>query len=100
MYGKAAQYMATSSFIPNWRQIVRYLLNPKTDLSSKVLVVLAIAYLLWPFELLPDILPFLGWLDDFGLLGLVYWYVRRAAERYVVEEGKRAMAEKKKGESE
>ncbi len=42
-----------------------------------VLIILALVYLLNPFDLLPDMLLGAGWLDDLAILGLLgYWLYR------------------------
>ena len=33
--------------------------------------ILAIAYIIFPFDLLPDYIPFLGWIDD----GLIFYFL-------------------------
>jgi uncharacterized membrane protein YkvA (DUF1232 family) len=42
----------------------RLLLNPKVDARRKAIASAAIAYVAWPLDFLPDLLPGLGWLDD------------------------------------
>jgi len=39
--------------------------------------IIAILYLLLPFDLVPDIFPGPGWLDDLAVLGLAYWWYTR-----------------------
>lgn len=46
-----------------------------------LLVILAVLYLLNPFDLLPDFLVGAGWLDDLGVLGLLGYYLYRAGYR-------------------
>ncbi len=41
-----------------------------------LLILLAVVYALWPFDLLPDLLPGLGWIDDAALIYLV-WHLYR-----------------------
>ena len=44
---------------------------------------LALLYLIWPVDLFPDFLPFIGWLDDIGLDVLVVWYLLYEVNKYV-----------------
>ncbi len=75
--------MRTHSFIPDWKNIVGYFRNPKTDWKPKVAVGLALLYLIWPVDLFPDFLPFIGWLDDIGIDVLVVWYLLYEVNKYV-----------------
>lgn len=68
-------------FEPEWRRVWNYLRNPKTDWKPKALVVFAVLYLLWPIDLLPDIAPIIGWLDDVGLGTLATLYLVSAARK-------------------
>lgn len=40
--------------------------NPAVPMSSKLLIAAAVAYVVFPFDLVPDV-PIIGWLDD-GLI--------------------------------
>jgi len=39
---------------------------------AMIAVLLAIGYIIWPFDLLPDVIPIIGWVDDLfaGLVGV------------------------------
>ncbi len=55
----------------------RAFLAPETPLQLKVLMLLVPAYLLSPLDLIPDVIPLLGWVDDFVIVPLlVGWIVR------------------------
>ena len=46
----------------------RYLRDGKVPLWRKLVGVAAVAYLVWPFDLIPDFIPVIGYLDDAGVL--------------------------------
>jgi uncharacterized membrane protein YkvA (DUF1232 family) len=50
----------------------------------KALLIGAVAYALFPFDVIPDTIPFIGWLDDLGVLSLaamaVWGDVKRHAQ--------------------
>ena len=50
------------------RLAIRLLRDPRVPLLIKALPVLAGLYLISPFDLVPDVLPFLGQLDDLGVI--------------------------------
>lgn len=52
--------------------------TPATPLYLKVATVAALAYLVWPIDLIPDVIPVLGWVDDIIIVPLVVsWIVSR-----------------------
>ncbi len=48
----------------------------------KALLVGAVAYAIWPFDLIPDTIPVLGWMDDIGLLSFALAMVWRDVKRH------------------
>lgn len=56
--------------------------DPKADWKPKVAIVLAVAYLLWPIDLVPDLIPLFGWLEDVGVTALATAYLLNAASNY------------------
>jgi len=44
-----------------WRKIIGF-----------IAILIAVGYILWPLDVLPDIIPLIGWIDDIfvGLIGL------------------------------
>jgi uncharacterized membrane protein YkvA (DUF1232 family) len=55
---------------------------------AKLLVVLAVAYVAFPLDAVPDLVPIIGWLDDAGALVLlrVILHGKLAAYRYPLNE--------------
>ncbi len=47
----------------------RYLRDPSVGKGRKVLLVLAVLYVISPIDAIPDVIPVIGWLDDIGFLG-------------------------------
>jgi len=51
---------------------------PETPLHLKAATLFVAFYLVNPFDLLPDVVPFLGWIDDIILVPMmVSWIVSR-----------------------
>lgn len=60
--------------------------HPNTPLFAKLLLNIAIGYLLLPFDLIPDWLPLLGQLDDLIIVGLLIWLALRLIPQHIIRE--------------
>ncbi|SDG14008.1 YkvA family protein [Pelagibacterium luteolum] len=49
--------------------------TPATPLYLKVATFAAVAYLVWPVDILPDFIPFLGWIDDIVIVPLIVGWI-------------------------
>lgn len=55
--------------------------DARTPTMAKVLPWLSLVYLVWPIDLIPDLLPILGQLDDLGIMILLFiWALRLIPE--------------------
>ncbi len=46
------------------------------------MLILCLTYVIFPFDLLPDFIPFIGWIDDGVLLFLLLQQLKRETVRY------------------
>ena len=51
--------------------------DPRVPMLARFLAVAVAAYALSPIDLIPDVIPLLGWLDDLIIVPLGLWAVRR-----------------------
>lgn len=51
--------------------------HPDVPMLARVLIGFAAIYALSPFDIIPDFLPVLGWLDDLVLVPVVLWLAVR-----------------------
>ena len=56
-------------------KIYDLLTSGQLNTRDKAIIVGALLYFINPFDLLPDITPLLGFIDDMGVIGLVYRYL-------------------------
>ena len=63
--------------------------HPRTPLLAKTLLWLAIAYLLMPFDLIPDFLPVIGQLDDVVVIPMLIYFALRLTPVDVIAECKK-----------
>jgi uncharacterized membrane protein YkvA (DUF1232 family) len=58
--------------IPNFLKLIyRLFKDPRVPFAEKALLVGVIAYVISPLDLIPDVIPFIGEVDDLYLLALV-----------------------------
>ena len=55
--------------------------DPSTPKWAKVMLVSAIAYVISPFDAIPDFIPVLGWMDDVGVLSAAVYGAAGASIR-------------------
>lgn len=60
----------------------RLLLDPRLGIGSKLLVLLAVVYVFMPVDLVPDVIPVVGWLDDLGFVTVALGFLARAVGKY------------------
>ena len=58
---------------PRLRRLYRGFRHPATPWWAKGLVILILLYGISPVDLIPDVVPLLGWLDDMTLLLVLLW---------------------------
>ena len=58
--------------------------NKNHPKAIRVAAALGVLYLLFPFDFLPDLMPFVGWIDDllvvFGVVGYILNLRRKSPE--------------------
>ena len=63
-------------------KLIRYVKDPSVALWRKLAGVGALAYLVLPFDAVPDFIPALGWLDDLGVLTAATMFIMREVKRH------------------
>lgn len=64
-----------------FRGLYRYYRDPSASPLGKLVVLFAAIYVVLPVDLIPDV-PFIGWLDDIGVMGLATAWLARSVSRY------------------
>ena len=64
------------------RGIARYFGDSRASIGGKAFVLLAVAYVVMPIDLIPDVAPIVGWLDDIGVATMAMLFLGKVAERY------------------
>ena len=64
------------------RALIRYFRDREASLLGKLFVLAALAYVVSPVDMIPDAIPFVGWLDDIGVMSLAVAWMWRTVGRY------------------
>ena len=78
------------------RLAFRLLREPRVPILTKALPALAVAYVIWPLDILPDLVPLLGQIDDIGLVLLAVELFMRICPPAAVDFHRSAIARKQK----
>ncbi len=62
-------------------KLLEFLQSDKISVGAKAVVIAAILYAISPVDLVPDVIPVVGWLDDLAVIGLAFEYVRRSLKK-------------------
>jgi uncharacterized membrane protein YkvA (DUF1232 family) len=83
--GRRTDARALLGFIPDCVVLFRRLIgDPRVSRRRKLVLWLVVAYLVMPFDLVPDFIPLAGQLDDVILVGLALRGIVRSAGEGIV----------------
>jgi uncharacterized membrane protein YkvA (DUF1232 family) len=64
--------------------LFRYMSDCRVPWYKKTVVVGGLAYFIFPFDTIPDMLPLIGYLDDFGVIAAVLGYLGKELKSYYI----------------
>lgn len=64
------------------RRIPAYLTDSDVSIWKKLAVLVGVLYVLSPVDAVSDFIPVVGWLDDLGVLGLLYLFMMHELADY------------------
>ena len=68
--------------------------DSRAPFAARGLALLALIYIVWPFDLIPDVIPVLGWLDDLTIAPLLMWAASKFIPADVMETAREAVRRK------
>jgi len=73
-----------------WRAVW---VDPRTPRSAKIVLGVALAYAVTPFDIIPDFIPILGQLDDIIIIPALLWLAIRLTPVVVIADARRMVGE-------
>ena len=61
---------------------------PKVTLVDKAIIIGALGYLISPFDLIPDAIPFIGFMDDISVLMLAFFAIASNIDNEIKQKAK------------
>ncbi|MEP6702723.1 MAG: DUF1232 domain-containing protein [Betaproteobacteria bacterium] len=71
--------------------------DSRAPFAARGLALLALVYIVWPLDLIPDVIPVLGWLDDLVIGPLLMWVAAKLIPANVMETAREAVRRKRAG---
>ena len=75
---------------PLYATFLLYYALPKVSIFDKITIIGSLGYLISPFDLIPDIIPFVGLMDDIGVLMWAFYRIASNANNIDDEVNKKA----------
>ncbi len=72
--------------------LFKAIIDPRTPLYAKALPVLVMLYVIFPFDIIPDVIPFAGWIDDLLIIPAGLWLATRYIPQAVMLEADAELA--------
>ena len=44
-------------------------------IMKALIIIVAVLYVIWPIDLIPDIIPIIGWIDDIVVIAGTLWFI-------------------------
>lgn len=94
--GKAIQVIA---YLPHFARLYwRLFRDSRVSVVAKALLVITLAYVIWPFDMVPDFVPVVGEMDDLGVvLGGLWLFIRLCPPEVVMERVREISARERAG---
>ncbi|MEO1335556.1 MAG: DUF1232 domain-containing protein [Myxococcota bacterium] len=75
--------------------VLRFLFDPGAGWGAKLGLLFAVAYAVWPLDLIPDVVPIISWIDDAGIATAAMAWAATAVQRHASEREQRIEAAQK-----
>ena len=74
-FGKWVLKVSNTGLIVRSKQLYQFFVSSDITGMQKTLVAGALIYVIFPFDIIPDVMPVVGWLDDLGVANFALGYI-------------------------
>ncbi|MGE5539863.1 MAG: YkvA family protein [Gemmatimonas sp.] len=74
---------------PHFRTLIHALFDRRAPLHARLIALAVLAYAVWPFDIIPDVIPVAGWIDDLIIVPLGLWLAFRLIPDEVIADARR-----------
>lgn len=67
-------------------KVLDYVRDPQVALWRKLSGLFAALYVISPIDVIPDVIPVIGWLDDLGVMSLFTWWMVRQIRQHAARQ--------------
>ncbi|MCE1189634.1 MAG: DUF1232 domain-containing protein [Ignavibacteria bacterium] len=82
LWEKVEKHGKKISFLKDIQALYRYFKDPEVQWYRKTIVVAALIYFISPIDMIPDITPLIGYLDDMAVIAAVLKYMGSELKPY------------------
>ena len=86
---KVNKYKSLLGIKPLYHAFLLFYALPKASLADKAIIIGCLGYLISPFDLIPDFIPVLGFVDDIGALAWASYRIAQNVDNEVKERAKK-----------
>ena len=89
-FPKWARTVSHLKLLTKAKKLWAYLRSGAVSKKEKLVIIAAMLYLISPIDVVPDVIPVIGWLDDLGVAGIAINYILSRVDRHESESGRSA----------
>ncbi len=67
---------------PGFGSFIKYFFDPTVPIKRKLIILAAIVYIISPLDLVPDLVPLLGWVDDVAVMTFLWAFISSELAKY------------------
>ena len=67
---------------PGFGSFIKYFFDSTVPIGRKLVILAAVVYIISPLDLVPDLIPLLGWVDDVAVMTFLWAFISSELAKY------------------